>query len=64
MGKTFYEVRYNDFGYVYPRTRWFSDKKGAYEFFYSCRAADKPRAHHFRCSKKIAMYQLRVEGDC
>lgn len=63
MGKTFYEVRYNDLGYVCPRTRWFSDRKEAYEFFYGCRAADRPRAHHFRSLKKIADYQLRVEQE-
>lgn len=64
MGKTFYEVRYNDFGFAFPRTRWFGDRKSAYEFFYSCRAVDKPRAHHFRSLKKIVDYQLRVEDDC
>lgn len=33
-------------------------------FFHGCLFADKPRVHHFRCPKKIATYQLRVEGDC
>lgn len=66
MGKTFYEVRYgyDGSGCTCLHTRWFDNRKAAYEFFHGCLFADKPRVHHFRCPKKIATYQLRVEGDC
>lgn len=66
MGKTFYEVRYgyDGLGFACLRTRWFDDREAAYKFFRGFRFADKPRAHHFRCQKKIVDYQLRVEADC
>jgi hypothetical protein len=56
MQKTFWSVKYRNWGADAPGVAWFDNKKDAFNFYNSRNYVDSPVRHVTRSAEKIARY--------